>query len=120
MKYLTVEEVEQEIATAIKPFDAIGPKHIVILDTVSLQEAIYAAFQKLRVIAELRDKNERVEPYIKNTVEVSVYNPEYGDNRICCCGHKYYRHFDTYEDMAAVGCKYCPCDTFEEIKNVTP
>lgn len=42
------------------------------------------------------------------------YNPRYGDERVCKCGHLYYRHFDTYEDMRNVGCKYCGCLTFEE------
>ena len=41
-----------------------------------------------------------------------VYNPEFGDQKLCKCGHPYYRHFDTYEDMRAVGCKYCGCHLF--------
>jgi hypothetical protein len=36
-----------------------------------------------------------------------VYDPNYGDDVLCECGHKYYRHFDTYEEMSPVGCKYC-------------
>ena len=52
-------------------------------------------------------------------IEVSIernrtYNKNYGDDRICKCGHPYYRHFDTYEDMEAVGCKYCECRIFQE------
>lgn len=50
---------------------------------------------------------------------VKVYNPNYGDNRMCTCGHVYYRHFDSYDDMANVGCKYqgwCGCNGFEEQK----
>jgi hypothetical protein len=35
------------------------------------------------------------------------YDPLYGDDKLCDCGHPYYRHFDTYDDMAPVGCKYC-------------
>jgi hypothetical protein len=35
------------------------------------------------------------------------YDPKFGDDRLCLCGHPYYRHFDTYEEMAPVGCKYC-------------
>lgn len=35
------------------------------------------------------------------------YDPSFGDNRKCQCGHTYYRHFDTYDNMSAVGCKYC-------------
>jgi hypothetical protein len=54
--------------------------------------------------------------YLERTITTVVreYNPNYGDNRICLCGHPYYRHFDSYEDMADVGCKYCDCDDFVE------
>lgn len=58
------------------------------------------------------------EPYI--CVEVVTvkttrhYNPDYGDDRVCQCGHAYYRHFDTYEEMYACGCKYCGCYEFVE------
>lgn len=58
-------------------------------------------------------------PYLEETIIVRKYNPKYGDDRICKCGHPYYRHFDSYpniyhEVMEAVGCKYCSCFTFEE------
>lgn len=58
------------------------------------------------------------EPYITKEVVVieKLYNPNYGDDRICECGHKYYRHFDTYENMSNVGCKYCFCGCFTEFK----
>lgn len=57
-------------------------------------------------------------PYLEKIITVKIYNPDYGDNRVCQCGHKYYRHFDTFEDMEAVGCKYCPCHDFvEEVKH---
>lgn len=42
------------------------------------------------------------------------YNPDYGDNRVCICGHSYYRHFDSYNDMENTGCKYCLCTEFIE------
>lgn len=41
-----------------------------------------------------------------------IYDKTYGDDRLCECGHEYYRHFDTYDDMRHVGCKYCQCYTF--------
>lgn len=55
-------------------------------------------------------------PYLEtHKVETTYhYNPNYGDDRECECGHPYYRHFDTYEDMYACGCKYCSCWEFKE------
>ncbi len=38
------------------------------------------------------------------------YDPEYGDTRECVCGHNYDRHFDSYDNMSPVGCKYCSHD----------
>ena len=60
--------------------------------------------------------NRRSLPYIiVHEVKTNKkYNPEYGDDRICVCGHPYHRHFDSYEDMRAVGCKYCQCFEFIE------
>jgi hypothetical protein len=46
-----------------------------------------------------------------------VYDRAFGDDRVCTCGHPYYRHFDTYERMAHVGCKYCACYAFQEATN---
>ena len=56
------------------------------------------------------------EPYVitEKIVETRKYNPNFGDHRVCNCGHSYYRHFDPYEDMSDVGCKYCACSTFDE------
>lgn len=58
------------------------------------------------------------QPYLE-TITVSVetkirYNPEFGDDKVCKCGHPYYRHFDSYENMEVVGCKYCQCFYFEQ------
>jgi hypothetical protein len=57
-------------------------------------------------------------PYLEITriVVDRFYNPAYGDSRECVCGHPYYRHFDTYEEMYPCGCKYCECRTFVEKK----
>lgn len=55
-------------------------------------------------------------PYLveKEVVTHYKYNPNYGDDRICQCGHPYYRHFDSYENMENIGCKYCCCSEFIE------
>jgi hypothetical protein len=45
------------------------------------------------------------------------YDSKFGDHKMCKCSHPYYRHFDTYDDMEPVGCKYCDCITFEETSN---
>jgi hypothetical protein len=61
-------------------------------------------------------KDSKDAPYIETEVIIKAifreYNPEYGDEKLCKCGHSYYRHFDPYEGMAPVGCKYCQCDEF--------
>lgn len=55
-------------------------------------------------------------PYVEEVI-INInkkYNPEYGDSRICICNHTYDRHFDSYDDMKSIGCKYCQCYNFEE------
>lgn len=61
-------------------------------------------------------------PYIVTTriVEDRHYNAKFGDDRVCKCGHAYYRHFDPYEGMCACGCKYCECYTFDEATGEQP
>lgn len=65
--------------------------------------------------------SEEEKPYIiSETIKrIRRYNSNYGDHRICDCGHPYHRHFDFYEQGALMdaGCKYCSCDTFEEDPN---
>lgn len=48
---------------------------------------------------------------------VRLWKREHDQDAECAdqeCGHPYRRHFDTYEFMLPVGCKYCPCFTFKE------
>lgn len=37
----------------------------------------------------------------------TAFDPDCSESILCVCGHAYYRHFDTYENMRPVGCKYC-------------
>ena len=57
-------------------------------------------------------------PYIikEKIIKERNYNINYGDDRICECGHPYHRHFDPYENMNPCGCKYCNCYIFIEKK----
>ena len=59
------------------------------------------------------------EPYFKiiKKAEKRRYNPNYGDDKICVCGHPYYRHFDSYDNMYPCGCKYCGCNNFKLKEN---
>jgi hypothetical protein len=57
-------------------------------------------------------------PYIKKRRSYTLYaiNPNFPSGQLCAdpeCQHTYDRHFDPYEDWAAVGCKYCPCNRFK-------
>ena len=52
-------------------------------------------------------------------LDVPLYDKNFGDDRACECGHPYYRHFDSYDFMAPIGCKYCygeECQGFKEKK----
>ena len=59
-----------------------------------------------------------MKPYLLKKIIIieKKYNIHYGDNKICVCGHQYFRHFDTYEDMKTCGCKYCECQEYKERK----
>jgi len=51
------------------------------------------------------------------------YDPDYGDEKVCTCGHTYYRHHDSYEGMLPVGCKYCgsyDCEVFTPAEGLPP
>jgi len=58
-------------------------------------------------------------PYItkRRIVIERLYNKDFGDEKVCGCGNSYYRHFDSYDGMAAIGCKYCDCGTWHPIAN---
>lgn len=51
------------------------------------------------------------QPYV-SCVVTKLYNPLFGDNRICECGHSYAKHFDLRDDEC-VGCAYCRCEDFK-------
>lgn len=59
--------------------------------------------------------SEITSPYLEGLVfsKENEWNPNYNQNEECECGDPYYRHFDTYEKMEAVGCKYCECYYFK-------
>lgn len=54
-----------------------------------------------------QDALEEAKPKPPKPSLAELYDPTYGDNRDCECGHSYERHFDSHDDMSPVGCKYC-------------
>lgn len=85
---------------------------------IGMRDVLFALRKKMT--GEDFNENTQIEenpPYIISRYEctaVKEYNENYGDDRKCICGHTYIRHFDPYEDMEAVGCKYCHCRNFIE------
>jgi hypothetical protein len=57
---------------------------------------------------------EDLKQILDEVLSENCYNPFFGDERMCQCGHPYHRHFDSFEDMKFVGCKYCDCHEFKE------
>ena len=82
-------------------------------------EALEQCLIPMRIRGELLTKSKAVDgPYLVSLREEDIrlnyaYNKDYKGVQTCVCGHDYYRHFDTYENMSTVGCKYCPCFIFE-------
>jgi hypothetical protein len=60
-------------------------------------------------------------PYLHHSVQTTLlrrtWNPNYNQNAECKCGHEYHRHFDSYEEMWPIGCKYCECGEFKQTEH---
>jgi hypothetical protein len=58
------------------------------------------------MIESIVDRTLESDEYIQFSSDVE-YDSEIGSQTLCECGHTYYRHFDSCDGMAPVGCKYC-------------
>jgi hypothetical protein len=71
-----------------------------------ITEETYLEMVKLVALYESGDTDDTdwQKPYLyTTTVETTGrYNLSYGDDIECKCGHPYYRHFDTYDNMDLV------------------
>jgi hypothetical protein len=66
----------------------------------------------------LRKNFNLVSERLKNQLDTKIarlWDENHDQNAKCECGHVYHRHFDSWEDMEPIGCKYCQCDTFKEV-----
>ncbi|MEK6878572.1 MAG: hypothetical protein AABY22_03140 [Nanoarchaeota archaeon] len=61
-------------------------------------------------------KRLEISPYLTCRTVERMYNPNYGDSRICICGYEYYHHFNSYDNNRNIGCKYSKCYDFIENK----
>jgi hypothetical protein len=84
-------------------------------EVICRMEKLKELYKSSTVIPDTINKDKVVELYkILAETPTPIYIAEW-ENKICKCGHTYYRHFDTYQKMKPVGCKYCQCWEFEEV-----
>lgn len=89
------------------------------------QEKIEGILTKAETGVEVPDKDWYINTIRMLLSKVSIigyapYDSTFGDDKKCRCGHPYHRHFDSYDHMRPVGCKYCRCDHYEEPIDMTP
>ena len=86
----------------------------------TLSRSLPLLYERMRTGKSTEDDVRLVAKIISELTESSgdttlvFYDKNIGDDLPCKCGHVYYRHFDSYEDMRPIGCKYCSCFHFEE------
>jgi len=70
--------------------------------------------EELRSI--LEGRSEAVAVILHHAIGIQLdrmWKPGHDQEALCLfCEHMYYRHFDSYEDMEPIGCKYCDCEVF--------
>jgi len=123
MKLATEEQVEQ-LHTIASEWLTNSPTGVLFSDTKRIAKAAVMEFianqHELTMYERYADPSEGEQPYIvrlhTRRFGKIMYNPNYGDDRICECGDPYDRHFDSYEDIYPIGCKYCDCVEFKEKK----
>jgi len=104
----SLKEIYQESHRRVKVVDELIPIfRAVVYGWSDNYEAQRGAAEKLLYFMHLNEEEIR---QVADQVFGKRYDPLFGDDRLCECGHPYYRHFDTYDGMNPVGCKYCSAD----------
>jgi hypothetical protein len=114
MSELTIEQVKIDLAEFEEACNALDFQGGVRLRTI--QELVARAQRSFtpdlaRLAISQAAEIERLRGLVDED-DRTAYDPNYGDERPCQCGHDYYRHFDSWDDMRPVGCKYCECRQF--------
>lgn len=91
----------------------------IVLSRKGSDDLVFQSMQDLKGFIEASSsESPRMESIEFSFSMVSSYNPKFGDDIDCVCGHPYERHFDSYEGMEPVGCKYCACSSFIKKKEL--
>jgi hypothetical protein len=85
----------------------------------ALQEAMDGARAAIAATKPAKEKGGELPYLIKPREPLKLYNPKFGDDRKCQCGHSYDRHFDWMEEDSECSCKYCGCYDFKEAGRFT-
>lgn len=96
-----------KVKLKVEELGSLGGRHVGLfyLDRNSEYHEIRDEF--VRLIEQEEIVNYAPPPLSEEDQIAEQYDENFGDNKECLCGHPYYRHFDTYDNMSAVGCKYC-------------
>lgn len=111
--------LSREVLSQMKPTERDIIREILFADDTNINwdnvyDLIVKHMPEVKLNADYseNDMKSNEQSYLTKTIKIKAYNPKYGDDKKCKCGHSYYRHFDCCEGMAACGCKYCECDNF--------
>lgn len=106
-----------KVKLKVEELGSLGGRHVGLfyLDRNAEYHEIRDEFVRLIEQEEITSHPSYVHVESSESELAEQYDPNYGDNKECLCGHPYYRHFDTYEDMSPIGCKYCHQDDDKHI-----
>lgn len=111
------KHVDQENATIYINLNPYGKRDLKSLKSF-FKASDFEMLQEPNVMIRRPRDTTGEQPYLikEKIIKERNYNINYGDGRICECGHPYHRHFDSYDKMRSCGCKYCSCYIFIEKK----
>jgi len=113
-----------EALTVMPPYQEIGQEigvtlgssiHDKILPELVRRREEIETLRRELVTTTIEGSEESMYLIETRTTRLKKYNPKFGDDRRCECGHPYYRHFDWGDEDSGCSCKYCGCNDFLEV-----